>query len=233
MKIAIVTPTYRKLDGSTHIHLSKTLESVKNQTHKDYKVFLIGDNYTNNDELLELSKIIDDDKIYVENLPVALERSKYNGEMLWHTGGVNASNIGITRALSEGYEYVCCLDDDDIFFENHLSLISECIERTNVNFIATKCGPFPNIIPIGFYTHYRPLAERLYKCTTCVNFKYFNMFFRNVFEETGKSYPSDADLWKRIKAFLENKNEWGIFINQITCDKLDGNFPVSKPDIVK
>jgi len=46
MKIGIITPTYRKLDGSTYNHLKMALESVKNQTHKDYKIFLIGDDYT-------------------------------------------------------------------------------------------------------------------------------------------------------------------------------------------
>jgi len=65
MKIGIVIATYRKLDGSTYKHLKNTLESVKNQTHKDYKVFLIGDDYTDNNELIELSKIIDDDQILI------------------------------------------------------------------------------------------------------------------------------------------------------------------------
>jgi glycosyltransferase involved in cell wall biosynthesis len=56
--IGIVIATYRKLDGSTYDHLKKALESIKNQTYKNYKVFLIGDDYTDNNELLELSNFL-------------------------------------------------------------------------------------------------------------------------------------------------------------------------------
>jgi hypothetical protein len=233
MKIGIVIATYRKLDGSTYKHLKNTLESVKNQTHKDYKVFLIGDDYTDNNELIELSKIIDDDKIYIENLPIALERIKYDGIDLWRNGGLNAVNTGIKKALDDGFEYICNLDHDDYYKDVHLELISKCIEDTNTNFITTKCGSYPNIDIEGYYTKYRPIASRLFKVSTCVNFKYFNMLFRNMIEETGKSYAGDADLWNRINIFLENKNEYGIFINESTCRKIGGKIPILKPNIVK
>jgi len=52
-------------------------------------------------------------------------------------------------------------------------------------------------------------------------------------EETGKSYAGDADLWNRINIFLENKNEYGIFINESTCRKIGGKIPILKPNIVK
>lgn len=233
MKIGIVIPTFRKLDGSTYNHLKKALDSVKAQTHTDYKVFLIGDNYTNNDELIELSKIIDDNKIYVENLPVAVERIKYAGGDLWATGGGNASNVGIRKSLEDGYDYICLLDHDDYFFENHLKLISDCIESRNTNFITTKCGPFPDVHPTGLYTMYRPKSSHLYKLTTCVNFKYFNMFFRDMLIETGKPYPGDADLWNRITKFLTTKNEFGVFINVVTCARSEEGVTIKKPHIIK
>ena len=50
MKLGILIPTYRKANGEYRDQIAKTLESVSNQTHKDYKVFLIGDLYDDNYE---------------------------------------------------------------------------------------------------------------------------------------------------------------------------------------
>jgi len=234
MKIAIVTTTYKKLDGSTYQHLKRALESVKKQIHQDYKMFLIGDDYSDNNELIELSKIIDSNKIYVENLPIAIERTKYSGIDLWRNGGVNAMNIGIKVALKNGYDYICHLDHDDMFLEDHLQIISECIEKTGTNFITTKCGIYPDIETYQLYNNYRPIASRLYKVSTCVNHKYFgNILFRNMIEERGISYAADADLWNRINKLLTDKNEYGIFINKTTCKKFGGKVPIKSPNIVK
>jgi glycosyltransferase involved in cell wall biosynthesis len=233
MKLAIVTPTYFKLDGSTANHLRLALESVKNQTHQDYKLFLIGDDYSNSDELFELAKIVDRDKIYVENLPVAVERIKYSGMDLWRTSGVNASNVGVRKALSEGYDYVCHLDHDDMFLENHLMEISDCIEATGTNFVSTKCGAYPPIETDQHYTEYRPETNRLFKVSTCVNYRHFGLFFRNMIEETGKSYAADADMWNRIKKFMEDRDEYGVFVNVNTAKRNGGGTTYKKPEIVK
>jgi glycosyltransferase involved in cell wall biosynthesis len=77
MTIGIVIPTYRKPDGSTKIHLERALRSIKNQVYQDYKVILVGDQYEDQNELIHMSKIIDEEKITVINLPRAIEREKY------------------------------------------------------------------------------------------------------------------------------------------------------------
>lgn len=236
MKIGIVTPTYRKLNGSTYEHLKRTLESVKNQTHQDYKLFLIGDNYTDNEEFMELSKIISEDKIYVENLPVAVEREKYSGRDLWCCGGLNAEKIGIKQAQSEGYNYICMLDHDDVFLENHLEVISECIEKTGTNFVTTKCGSYPDIKIEGYYTKYRPVSSHLFKVSVCCNYNYYDIELSTIEElikRYGKIYASDADIWNRMNEVMKKNNEYGIFINEITCKKLGGMCPILNPEIVK
>jgi len=233
MKLGIIIPTYRKLDGSTYNHLKNALESVKNQSYQDYKVFLIGDNYSDHNELMDLSGTIDPNKIYVENLIVAVERVKYNGIDLWRNGGTNASNVGIKKALEDGFDYICHLDHDDFYLENHLKTISSCIEKTKTKFITTKCGAYPDIQPSEFYTDYRPISSKLNKVSTCINYRYFNMFFRNMIEETGESYASDADMWNRINDYLKAKNEWGVFINETTCCKIGGQVPIWNPNIIK
>ena len=233
MKLAIITPTYRKLDGSTYFHLAAALDSVKKQTHTDYKLFLIGDDYSDHSEFLKLSTLLEPINIYAENLEIAKERIKYSGYDLWRNGGVNASNIGIKKALDEGYDYICHLDHDDLFLPNHLSLISECIDRTYAPFIATKCGGYPPIDTDTLYTKYRPETNRLFKVSTCVNYNYFKIFFRNMLEETGKSYAADADMWNRIKTFLEERDEYGIFINRVTTKRNGGGTTYKNPEIVK
>ena len=45
MKLGIVITTYQKPDGSTPSLLTKALDSIKKQTHRDYLVVVVGDRY--------------------------------------------------------------------------------------------------------------------------------------------------------------------------------------------
>ena len=233
MKLAVIIPTYWKNDGSTRAHLEKALNSVADQTHKDYKVFLIGDAYLDSTEFIEVSKIIDSNKIYVENLEVPGERHKYFSYPLWVCGGVAASNTGIRAAIAAGFDYICHLDHDDWYFPNHLKLLSETIELTGTNFVTTRCGSdWPAIASTEYLMKYRPLPCKIFKVTTCVNYKYFNIVFRNMIEECGTVYPSDADLWARINELLINKNEWGYLINESTCGHGPEQTVIHNPTII-
>jgi glycosyltransferase involved in cell wall biosynthesis len=234
IKFGIITPTYWKLDGSTRAHLTDTLNSIASQTYKDYKLFLIGDDYKEYDELLELSKIVNN--VYVENLPVAVERIKYNGRDLWACGGGNASNVGVGRAVSEGYNYICQVDHDDVIFSDHLETIAKCIHETGANFVTTKCGSYPPIEGNVLYTSYRPQAGKLFQVSTCYNQLHYNVKRRSPEERKriyGSIYAGDADLWQQIHGIMEDSGEWGVFINQRTCRKIGGKVPINNPEIVK
>ena len=102
MKIGIIIPTYNRKNNSTNQLLKRALESIKNQTHQDYVVFLVGDKYDDVDEFNKLAtSIIPKDKIIYENLDKAVEREKYldvNMTALWCSGGVNATNHGLDIA---------------------------------------------------------------------------------------------------------------------------------------
>jgi glycosyltransferase involved in cell wall biosynthesis len=114
MKIAIVIPTYYRKDGNTSKYLTRALDSVFNQTYQNFKIFLMGDKYENEIEVLEILKKYDGKKIFFTNLLEAKERDNYLiPRAIWLYGGVNATNIGIEMALNEGYEYICHLDHDD------------------------------------------------------------------------------------------------------------------------
>lgn len=230
MKIAIITPTFYKIDGSTKTHLIQTLNSVKNQTHKDYKLYLIGDDYEDIYEFEQYREYLPKDKIHLENLPEALERNEYSGRLLWMCGGTNATNVGIKRALDEGFDYICLLDHDDIFEPNHLEEISKCIESTHTNFVAVRCGTLPPDESTDYYTNYRPKGEKIYKVSACINLKYFNILMNNLAEN---NIPSDSDFFNRIHQLLKDKDEWGILINIKSCKHPSEGVCLHNPDIVK
>ena len=145
MTIAISIPTYQRKDGTTPSLLSRTVESIKNQSYQDYKIFLIGDHYENEEEFIEIAtSIIPPSKIYFENLISAVERLKYpmGSQELWCCGGITARNYAVDLALSQGYNYICPLDHDDYWTPDHLELIANVIKcKPNSSFVYT-CGSY-------------------------------------------------------------------------------------------
>lgn len=220
----IVIATYKRKDSKTPFYLHRALESITNQTYKNYKVFLIGDKYESPEEVELILSKLNNKNIEFENLSYAKEREKYSGMALWLCGGVNAINYAINKALNEGFEYICHLDHDDWWYENHLELINKCISETNSDWICTKStyknvsNILPNIdIDVDYCTFY-PAYAKLIHSSVCMNFKKIPLLYRNVFEETGlDNSPSDGDLWERARKYIINNNLNSTLINKITC----------------
>lgn len=227
MKLGIVIATYQRNDGSTPYFLSRALESIKNQTHQDYKVFLIGDKYENDNEFIQLStSIIPSEKIYFKNLPIAVERERYphGGRDLWRCGGVNAMNYGIDKSLEMGYEYVCHLDHDDYWHPQHLEMINHTIDLTqNPAFLYTRSTYLTSTLPsIGVgeeeIIESLPYSGRLIHSSVCINHSLINFRYRDTLNDIGTKNASDADMWDRIREFIEdNKNLKSYFIPSLTC----------------
>jgi glycosyltransferase involved in cell wall biosynthesis len=222
MKIAITIATYQRSDGKSYDYLTRALNSIKNQSHQDFKVFLIGDKYEDNDEFESIAKtILDQDKIYFENLPIAIERSIYTGKNLWCCGGVNALNTGISRALENGFSWVAHLDHDDYWEADHLLNINNVIvDFPEANFIYTASTYRNNfILPRHSNldgTVHKRLPERcnVIHSSVCFNCNEIKLRYRDCIKEDGKDEPADADLWKRISS---EKSVHSYFINKLTC----------------
>ena len=225
MKIGIIIPTYQRTDGRTPELLTRALTSIQKQTHLDYKVFLIGDKYENDLEFLKLSTgIIDSDKIYYENLSVAIEREKYKikSKELWSSGGVNATNYGINTAISQDITYICHLDHDDYWSPNHLELINKVIETTKSPFIYT-CSRYINnrILPdvkldnniIESYPSHATLSHS----SVCIDFSIIPLRYRDTLSTINKVYPSDADMWERCSTYMKTNKLKPLRINTLTC----------------
>lgn len=160
MKIAVVTATYQRGDGNTPLVLKRAINSLSKQSHTDWKFFLIGDAYENQDEFNSFSSYLPAEKIYTENLPISIEREKYPPGMdRWHVSGITPVNTGIKRALEEGFDYVALLDHDDIWYSDHLELINKGIEITGS----------PMIIPRGYYSP-PPISDNIRVAIPYINY---------------------------------------------------------------
>jgi glycosyltransferase involved in cell wall biosynthesis len=231
MKLGILISTYQRSDGKTPFYLTRALQSIKNQSYTNYVVILMGDDYENNHEFIQLSQLIEPSKIIAENLPKSIERSSYKRSLkLWSAGATNAYNKGIESGLAEGIDYFCQLDHDDYWAPNHLEVIASCIKETQTNFVVTVSSflnneNFPNIVD-GETHLYMPKAEKIINSAVCVNYRKVNFRYRDVYHETGIVYPSDADLWNRIISYFLQTNQTGRLIGIKTCYHEEEGFEI-------
>ena len=229
-KFAIIISTYKKPDGRTPELLTKTLQSVIDQTYTNWKVFLIGDKYEDDDEFKKLASIIPTDKIKcVNRLDAIVERDTYPmpSQPLWCAGGGSSNRFGIDLALKEGYDFICYLNHDDWWDRNHLgNFNSVLLEHPDLFFLASRSHfrRVNNILPphnqkagIGYY----PIPCRVVTSSTCIKFSETSVRSRDVFKETGRAVPGDMDLWRRLSQFMKDNNKLGFLVNEITCYHLE------------
>lgn len=126
MKIAVAIPTYQRPDGKTPFYLRRVLNSIFEQEYGNFKIFLVGDHYENEDELASIVNEYPSNRLYCVNLDKAMERDKYKNmkEVLWSCGGVHAHNYITEVILSEGFDYICHADHDDYWGPQHLKIIN-------------------------------------------------------------------------------------------------------------
>ena len=241
MKLGIVIATYQKSDGSTPSLLQRAIGSIINQTHQDYTLIVIGDKYEDDDEFKNICNNTGlGDKIVFENLPYAKERDKYplGSKELWSAGGVNAYNYGIDLGLSLGLEYICHLDHDDYWHPQHLEVINYAIENLPESAVVNTCATyFGSHLPQVKLTNEIVSSEikpgGLIHSSVCINHKKIPLKYRDVFEETGKEFAADADLWSRIGVFVKENNLETYLITSLTCfHPTEGDTHQTKPTTI-
>lgn len=225
MKLGIVIATYQKLNGSTPSLIKIAIESIKNQTHQDYTLIIVGDKYEDGEEFKSICNDKDlEGKIHYVNLPNAKEREKYpiGSKELWSAGGVNARNYGIDLGLELGLTYICHLDHDDYWHPQHLELINCAIEETkDASFINTCSTYFNSILPpVELKNEIIPSEVRpggFIHSSVCINHKTIPLRYRDVFAETGKEHAADADMWGRVGEYVKSNNLKTYQITSLTC----------------
>jgi hypothetical protein len=240
IQFAVVIPTYQRPDGNTPHLLKRTLESVLNQTYQNFKIFLIGDKYEDQEEFLSFKNLIPSDKFYIENLPNAIEREKYEYPSwdLWWSGGVNANNHAIESALKENFKYIAFIDHDDVWHPHHLARFNEVLHLTSPSLVFTQGFYNKSKLPSESQIQdkleidlkkYFELSDNIkaypsiphecsfIKSSVCIDFSQINLRFRDKKAETGEGGPSDADLWMRIRELvIKEEINPSIYIEDLT-----------------
>ena len=103
MKFSIIVPVY-----NVEKYLEKCLESILNQTFKDFEAIIVNDGSTDNSQEIIDKYVNKDQKIFKSF-------KKENG------GLSDARNFGIERAKGE---YIVFLDSDDYIDENLLNTLN-------------------------------------------------------------------------------------------------------------
>lgn len=226
MRLSVLTATYH-IPGKSLEYMKGIELTLRNQKFQNFDFYLIGDNYEDKEEFDFICKMFSSNQQFgfkYLNLDVAVERSFYGqNPNLWYSGGANAYNKGIEFILdSGGSEFICHLDHDDVWYNNHLELISGELDRNKYSFIATKAFFGKNeILPKNEqdYGNFYPRECDVIHSATCINFKDFPLRYLDVFRETNgkKMIPSDADMWYRMEKYMKTFGLKGRLIKEITC----------------
>lgn len=190
MRFSVVIPVYNK--AST---IKASIESVLSQSMKDFEIVVVDDGSTDNlDEVL--SAYPDIKVIHQKN------------------GGVSvARNTGIDA--SEG-EFVCFLDADDLWLENHLSELSFRIdENPEINYFITSHktvnsdgGSYNSSVRLSDFDGEYVITDNLFRLlnrhgdgiihTNCICARKESLVKHGLKFEPGVRIGEDTDMWYRI-----------------------------------
>ena len=105
--------------------LKDSLTSIKNQSFDNYKVYLMGDGYPEDEwpEIEKLAKsIIPEGKLHLQNRKEPGERGKYEGNIVHLTGGCTVSSEAVALMKKDGIKLYAKLDHDDAWSKDHLKI---------------------------------------------------------------------------------------------------------------
>ncbi len=125
-RVSVIIPTYKRPKS-----LKSALASVVAQDYPDIEVIVVSDNGKNSEFAEETRQIISSFDGQNENCNVALLEHSVN------RNGAAARNTGIQNSTGE---YICFLDDDDIYLPGRLTKSIEVLKTTNKAVGAVYCG---------------------------------------------------------------------------------------------
>jgi hypothetical protein len=248
-KICVVMPTYLRKNGTTKQLLTRALRNLEAQTYKNFKLFLIGDHYNNNDEFEELCKSYKNDIFYKNNEQHYRCYNFSNKSTYWTIGGALALKTGIEKAIEEKFDYYLHLDDDDEWRDIHIEVVVEHIKKfPSASFILTKAKYanifFPRTPEINtFYNNYIPRGEdsvhasHVYKLPLLGNLVLDvinkNHILANKINNRERGFegitipPTDATILDNINSMVVTNKIKSLYIPIITVNKVsDQNYPV-------
>ena len=232
---AICMATYDRANGKSKQYLEKCLGALVNQNYQNFKVFIVGDKYENEAEFLELVKIIPAEKLYFENLKVAVERENIQDKYSrWKVGGVTAMNRAVQVATEQNFKYILHADDDDFWDLTRLSVLNETIKRFpdaiflyhySTHPVRVKL-PKENLQPEQiYYNNLIPRASNAVHATFCINYSMIESFFMKTFDPqnpTAVHYLKCGDeqkIDKVVSMIQQYPSMYVLFIPMLLCFK--------------
>jgi glycosyltransferase involved in cell wall biosynthesis len=188
---SIIIPLYNKAK-----YIEKTLQSIVNQTFKEFEIIVVDDGSTDNSLVVAKNFIV----------------SKFQNFKI-----IEQANSGVSIARNNGvkaakYDYICFLDADDWWHEDFLKQMAALIDNfpdagiygtsyfkvKNGNLIPAKIGINQNFTQ-GYFDYFETYAKTLWMPlwtgAVCVP--------KHIFEKIGGFNPQlklgeDFDLWVKI-----------------------------------
>jgi len=112
--VSIITPTF-----NSEKFISETIQSVQNQTHKNWEMLIIDDGSSDSTIQIIKSMVAKDYRIKINSLPQ-------------NVGPAKARNVGIESAQGK---YMTFLDADDIWFNDFIENSINTIKSTKIPFV--------------------------------------------------------------------------------------------------
>jgi glycosyltransferase involved in cell wall biosynthesis len=113
--VSIIMPTYKRSD-----FITESIKSVLSQTFKDFTLIVINDG--GSDEIEDILRNFQDNRIEYLKIP--------------HKGLSGALNTGLMFSESK---YISYLDDDDIYYSDHLETLVTFLEEENRSVAYSDC----------------------------------------------------------------------------------------------
>lgn len=210
IQFSIIIPLYNKRP-----HITKALESIKNQTHQHYEVLIVNDGSTDNS-----AQIVQQ---WLDTLEYPL-KTKFK-VLNQKNGGVSAArNTGITHAK---YEYIAFLDADDFWEINHLANFVRLIDsfQDRVDIFANASKQYQNnsyIYPnLAIYSDFFGILDFFKASTISHGFVHTSSvcvkksaILHNLFPLGMKNFE-DVITWARIanhKGFAFSSEYTGVYV---------------------
>ncbi len=159
VKISVIMPVY-----NVEEFLPKAIESVLNQTLKDFELFVVDDGSTDSS-----GKICDE---YAAKDKRVKALHKKNG------GAPEARNMAIEKAKGK---YIYCIDSDDWIEKDYLEKMYDLAEKNNADIVIT-----------GFLMEYYQNGKSVIYSTSCEDVVYSNKkdFRKNAYKYFNNSFLS-------------------------------------------
>lgn len=117
--VAIIVPIY-----NVDLYIEECLNSIRNQTFKNFKVFLVNDGSTDG------SKVFANNFVNIDKRFILIDQG--------NSGVGAARNAGLMLAEKENFDYISFVDPDDVISLNFLEKLVDVSERESVD--VTLCS---------------------------------------------------------------------------------------------